>query len=334
MKILVTGGAGYIGSHIVRALRQTGHGVLVLDNLSKGHRDAVRDVELIEADLADRARLTEIFARERIDGVIHLAAASLVGESMTKPAEYYANNVINGFNLLEVMREYNTRFIVFSSTAAVYGEPVRVPIDEAHPTLPTNTYGRTKLYIEGMLEDYERAYGLKYISLRYFNAAGADPSGEIGEDHDPESHLIPIVLKQALGAESPLAIFGTDYDTPDGTCIRDYIHVNDLASAHLLAIEALRAGGQSAIYNLGNNQGYSVRQVIETASRVVGKEIVACEKERRPGDPAVLVASSDRIKAELGWKPGYPELEQIIATAWNWHKSHPQGYGIRLPLTR
>lgn len=328
MKILVTGGAGYIGSHVVRALQQTEHEIIVLDNLSKGHRAAVKGVTFVEADLADRARLAEIFAQEGVEGVIHLAASSLVGESMTKPAAYYANNVLNGFNLLEVMREHGTRFIVFSSTAAVYGEPEGLPIDETHPTQPTNTYGRTKLHFEGMLADYERAYGLKYISLRYFNAAGADPSGEIGEDHDPESHLIPIVLKQALGETSPLAIFGTDYDTPDGTCIRDYIHVNDLASAHLLAIEALRTGGKSAIYNLGNNQGYSVREVIETASRVVGNPIVACEKERRPGDPAVLVASSERLKAELGWKPQFPELEQIIATAWNWHKNHPQGYGL------
>lgn len=327
MKILVTGGAGYIGSHVVRALQQTEHEIIVLDNLSKGHRGALRGVRLIEADLADRSRLNDIFAAEQVDGVIHLAAVSLVGESMTSPAMYYANNVLNGFNLLEAMREHGTRFLVFSSTAAVYGEPEQVPIDETHPTQPTNTYGRTKLHFEGMLADYDRAYGLKYISLRYFNAAGADPSGEIGEDHDPESHLIPIVLKQALGEQSPLAIFGTDYATPDGTCIRDYIHVNDLASAHLLAIEALRAGEKSAIYNLGNNQGYSVREVIETASRVVGEEILACEKQRRPGDPAVLVASSERLQAELGWKPQYPDLEQIIATAWNWHKNHPYGYG-------
>lgn len=326
MRILVTGGAGYIGSHVVKALQATEHEIVVLDNLTKGHKQAVQGVRLIEADLADAERLAEIFASTMIDGVIHLAADSQVGESMENPAKYYRNNVLNGFNLLEAMRAAGTRLLVFSSTAAVYGEPEVVPITEEHPTRPTNTYGRTKLHFEEMLADYERAYGLKYISLRYFNAAGADSSGEIGEDHDPESHLIPIVLRQVLGGGAPLAIFGTDYATPDGTCVRDYIHVNDLASAHLLAIEALARGAQSSVYNLGNSKGYSVREVIETASKVVGQPIAAFEHPRRAGDPAVLIASSERLKRELGWEPQFPELETIIATAWKWHKDHPNGY--------
>lgn len=327
MKILVTGGAGYIGSHVVRALRGSEHEIIVLDNLSKGHRAALQGVRLIEADLNDRGALERIFSGEGIEGVIHLAAESLVGESMEQPAKYYAGNLLNGFNLLEVMRKYGTRYLVFSSTAAVYGEPEECPIRENHPMRPTNTYGRTKLFFEAMLADYERAYGLKYISLRYFNAAGADPSGEIGEDHNPESHLIPIVLKQPLGAKTPMAIYGSDYLTPDGTCIRDYIHVNDLAAAHLLALKALESGRPSAIYNLGNNQGYSVKEVIETACEVVGEEIEVFEQPRRAGDPAILVADSTKIRTELGWTPQYPKLWTIIETAWQWHKSHPEGYG-------
>lgn len=327
MKILVTGGAGYIGSHVVKALAETGdHEILVIDNLQKGHGDAVQSTNLLQIDLADQAGLEEIFINHQIDGVIHLAADSLVGESMENPAKYYYNNVVNGYNLLEAMRKYNTKYIVFSSTAAVYGEPDEVPITEDHPTSPTNVYGRTKLHFEEMLQDYDQAYGIKYISLRYFNASGADLSGEIGEDHHPETHLIPIVFQKALGQRDRLAIFGTDYPTSDGTCVRDYIHVNDLADAHILAIEALAKGRCSTIYNLGNGKGYSVREVINVASKVVGQEIPATEEERRSGDPAVLIASSERIMEELNWQPKYPDLETIIATAWKWHQSYPGGY--------
>ncbi|MCK4258477.1 MAG: UDP-glucose 4-epimerase GalE [Halanaerobiales bacterium] len=326
MKILVTGGAGYIGSHVVNALLGTEYEIVVLDNLQKGHQDALIGGKFIEGDLADRQKLSEIFAEHQIEGVIHLAADSLVGESMENPSKYYYNNVLNGYNLLEVMREHSTRYIVFSSTAAVYGEPEEIPITEDHPTRPTNVYGKTKLHFEDMLVDYEKAYGIKHICLRYFNAAGADISGRIGEDHNPESHLIPIVLQKVLGLRENLAIFGTDYNTPDGTCIRDYIHVNDLATAHILAIEKLFDGFDSKIYNLGNGVGFSVREVIETASQVVGKPIPALEHPRRTGDPAILIASSDKIKKELDWKPEYPELKKIIETAWNWHKNHPDGY--------
>lgn len=326
MKILVTGGAGYIGSHVVKALSNTHHQILILDNLQKGHIDAIKAGEFLHADLADQNRLDEIFDQHKIDGVIHLAADSLVGESMENPAKYYFNNVVNGFNLLEAMKKYGTKYLVFSSTAAVYGEPEEVPIEEDHLSCPTNVYGRSKLHFEEMLADYDRAYGLKYISLRYFNAAGADPSGEIGEDHTPESHLIPIVLQKVLGQREKLAIFGTDYNTSDGTCIRDYIHVNDLADAHILAIEALAQGKESSIYNLGNGKGYSVQEVINTASSVVGEEIQAMEEGRRPGDPAVLIASSEKIMRELNWEPKYPDLKTIIETAWRWHKTHPEGY--------
>lgn len=326
MKILVTGGAGYIGSHVVNALLATEYEIVVLDNLQKGHRYAVLGGKLIEADLADRQRLEQVFQEHNIAGVIHLAADSLVGESMEDPAKYYYNNVLNGYNLLEVMRQFGTRYFVFSSTAAVYGNPEMVPIVEDHPTRPTNVYGRTKLHFEEMLADYEKAYGMKYVSLRYFNAAGADKLGRIGEDHQPETHLIPIILQYVLSQRSELKIFGTDYDTPDGTCIRDYIHVNDLSEAHILAIEWLFDGGDSRIYNLGNGAGYSVREVIKTAGKIINSEIQAIETTRRPGDPAILVASSERIKKELGWTPKYPELEKIIQSAWKWHQEHPEGF--------
>lgn len=326
MKILVTGGAGYIGSHVVKALSSTNHQILVLDNLQKGHVNAIKAGEFFRTDLANHDRLIEIFDQHRIEGVIHLAADSLVGESMENPAKYYFNNVVNGYNLLEAMRKHGTKYLVFSSTAAVYGEPKEVPIKEDHLTCPTNVYGRSKLHFEKMLADYDRAYGLKYISLRYFNAAGADASGEIGEDHNPESHLIPIVLQKVLGQREKLEIFGTDYNTSDGTCIRDYIHVNDLADAHILAIEALAQGKESSIYNLGNGKGYSVREVINTASMVIGEKIEAIEKDRRPGDPAVLIASSEKIMQELNWQPKFPDLKTIIETAWRWHQAYPEGY--------
>lgn len=318
--ILVTGGAGYIGSHIGKKLAEAGYNVIVLDNLSKGHREAVLRGKLIVGDLADMDLLDRIMKEEEIEGVIHLAADSLVGESMEKPGKYYRNNVANGLNLLEAMVNNGVKYIVFSSTAAVYGEPEEIPITEEHPTNPENTYGESKLFFEKMLKRYDEIHGLKYVSLRYFNAAGADLSGQIGEAHDPETHLIPIVLQKALGIRDKLYIFGDDYPTKDGTCIRDYIHVEDLADAHILAVEALVKGMESRVYNLGNGEGYSVKEVIEVAEEVVGKEIDAEIAERRPGDPAVLVASSDKIKRELGWKPLYPDLRTIIESAWRWHK--------------
>ncbi|MFI5360064.1 MAG: UDP-glucose 4-epimerase GalE [Halanaerobiales bacterium] len=318
--ILVTGGAGYIGSHIGKKLAEAGYNVIVLDNLSKGHREAVLKGKLIVGDLADMDLLDRIMKEEEIEGVIHLAADSLVGESMEKPGKYYRNNVANGLNLLEAMVNNGVKYIVFSSTAAVYGEPEEIPITEEHPTNPENTYGESKLFFEKMLKRYDEIHGLKYVSLRYFNAAGADLSGQIGEAHDPETHLIPIVLQKVLGIREKFYIFGDDYPTKDGTCIRDYIHVEDLADAHILAVEALVKGMESRVYNLGNGEGYSVKEVIEVAEEVVGKEIDAEIAERRPGDPAVLVASSDKIKRELGWKPLYPDLRTIIESAWRWHK--------------
>lgn len=320
MKILVTGGAGYIGSHVVKSLIEAGNSVVTLDNLSKGHREAVLGGRFIEGDLEDSKLLNRIMAEEKIEGVIHLAAHSLVGESMEDPGKYYYNNVANGLNLLEAMVNHGVKYIVFSSTAAVYGEPEEIPIPEDHPTQPTNTYGESKLFFEKMLDRYEQIYGLKYISLRYFNAAGADPEGRIGEAHNPETHLIPIVLQKALGLREKFYIFGDDYPTRDGSCIRDYIHVSDLARAHILAINGLAGGIDSSIFNLGNGEGYSVKEVIETAGEVVGREIVAEIGERRPGDPAVLVASSEKIRTELGWEPRYPDLKTIIETAWNWQK--------------
>ena len=320
MKILVTGGAGYIGSHVVKSLLKAGHEVIVLDNLVKGHQEAVVGGKFIKGDLKDKELLDEVMKKYNIKGVIHLAAHSLVGESMEDPGKYYFNNVSNGVNLLEAMVNNNVNYIVFSSTAAVYGEPEDIPITEDHPLQPTNTYGESKLFFEKILSRYQQIYDLKYVSLRYFNAAGADPEGEIGEEHDPETHLIPIVLQKALGERDELYIFGNDYPTRDGTCIRDYIHVNDLAQAHILAVEGLADGNNSNIYNLGNGEGYSVKEVIDTASEVIGREIEAKMGDRRPGDPAVLVASSDKIKNDLDWNPEYPDLKTIIKTAWEWHQ--------------
>ncbi len=326
MKVLVAGGAGYIGSQVALDLARAGHEPVVLDNLVKGHREAVLRGTFVQGDINQFDLVTELMTKEKIEAVIHLAAHSLVGESVHNPAKYFRNNIANGQVLLDAMVASGVKYIVFSSTAAVYGEPERVPIPEDHPKNPTNPYGFSKLTFEGMLRFYEGAYGLRYISLRYFNAAGADPEAEIGEDHDPETHLIPIVLKTALGVREHIQLYGTDYPTPDGTCIRDYIHVADLSQAHLLALEALAGGKESTIYNLGNGQGYSNKEVIETARRVTGKEIKVIDAPRRPGDPAVLVASSAKIQAELGWKPKYPELDRIIATAWRWHQRHPNGY--------
>ncbi len=320
LNILVTGGAGYIGSHIVQSLLQANNRVIVLDNLSKGHREAVPVDVFIEGDLADRGLLDRIFREEVVDGVIHLAADSLVAESMAKPGRYYYNNICNGLNLLEAMVEHQVKYLVFSSTAAVYGEPEVIPIPEEHPTIPTNPYGESKLFFEKILARYQQIHHLQYISLRYFNAAGADPAGQIGEAHHPETHLIPLVLKQALGSSDKFYLFGDDYPTEDGSCIRDYIHVNDLAQAHLLALHSLTAGMDSAIYNLGNGQGYSVKEVLQVAGEVTGKLIETEIRPRRAGDPAVLVASSKKIKEQLGWQPCVIDLKEIIETAWQWHR--------------
>jgi UDP-glucose 4-epimerase len=321
MSILVTGGAGYIGSHVLKRLLEAGYDAVTIDNLKKGHKKAVLGGEFIEGDIGDKELLQSIFTEHDIKGVIHLAADSLVGESMEDPGKYYHNNVAKALNLLEVMVENNVNYLVFSSTAAVYGEPEAIPIVEEHPTKPENVYGESKLFFEKILKRYDQIHGLKYISLRYFNAAGADPEGKIGEAHDPETHLIPIVLQTALGIRDKIYIFGDDYPTKDGSCVRDYIHVNDLADAHVLAIEALADGKNSDIYNLGCGDGYSVKEVIETAKKVTQKDFKVEVSDRRAGDPAVLIASSEKIKNDLSWEPAYQDLEKIISTAWEWHKS-------------
>lgn len=326
MKVLVAGGAGYIGSHVNLDLNRQGHETVVLDNLAKGHREAVLAGKLIEGDISDFNLVTRVLQEEKIDAVVHLAAFSLVGESVGQPGKYFRNNINGGQILLEAMMAAGVKRIVFSSTAAVYGEPEKIPIPEDHSKNPTNPYGFSKLTFEGMMKAYDQAHGLRFISLRYFNAAGADSEGRIGEDHQPESHLIPIVLQTALGQRDHLDLYGTDYPTNDGTCIRDYIHVSDLSQVHILALGTLMHDVPSQVYNLGNGQGYSNRQVIETAQRVTGIQITIKEGPRRPGDPAVLVASSDRIRNELGWNPRYPRLETIIGDAWRWHQNHPQGY--------
>ncbi len=317
MRVAVTGGAGYIGSVVVEVLRAGAHDVLVVDNLSKGHREAVGDCPFAEIDLADRARVATQLRQFRCEAVIHMAAHSLVGESVTDPAKYYDNNVTNGLSLLGAMRDAGVPRLVFSSTAAVYGEPAKQPIVESDPTQPTNPYGDTKLAFERALRWYAAAYGLSSISLRYFNAAGA--TQQHGEQHEPETHLIPLVLQAAAQRRPCVTLFGTDYPTPDGTCVRDYIHVEDLARAHVLALGALGEAGVCRAYNLGcGGRGYSVREVLDTAMRVTGREIPTVLAPRRPGDPAVLVAASDAIGRELGWVPQHRELESIIASAWNW----------------
>ncbi|MFA4932009.1 MAG: UDP-glucose 4-epimerase GalE [Caldisericia bacterium] len=321
--VLVTGGAGYIGSHTVRRLVQNGYRVAVLDNLSKGHRWAVpEDVPLIVGDIADTAQVAMTIRQFHVRSIVHFAASSLVGESMIEPRAYYANNVTGTLHLLDAMRATEVDRIVFSSSAAVYGEPASVPIDEDSTLAPTNVYGRTKLIIEGILHDYAVAYGLRSVSLRYFNAAGADPDGGIGEDHDPETHLIPLVLQAAAGRRPSVSVFGSDYPTADGTCIRDYVHVSDLADAHVLALESLERQTE-ATYNLGNGEGFSVRQIIETAQRIVGHNIPILEAGRRVGDPAVLVAGNLRACRELGWAPQLADLEAIVRTAWNWEQHRP-----------
>lgn len=326
MAILVTGGAGYIGSHTVAELLDARENVVVLDNLQKGHKGAVLGGKFCQGDLRDEAFLDQVFKENDIDSVIHFAADSLVGESVSEPLKYYNNNVVSTLRLLTKMKEYGVKKIVFSSTAATYGEPENIPILETDRTLPTNPYGETKLAVEKALKWADQAYGIKYATLRYFNAAGAHISGKIGEDHAPESHLIPIILQVALGKREAIQIFGEDYATPDGSCIRDYIHVTDLAQAHVLALKKLRDGGESSIYNLGNGKGFSVKEVVQLARKVTGINIKEVMADRRPGDPAVLVASSDKIQKELHWEPKYNDLATIIETAWKWHKDHPNGF--------
>ena len=324
MQVLVTGAAGYVGSIVAEALIERGFAVIVLDNLQAGHRAAVHSEALfIQADLADTDTLDRVFQEHEIDAVMHMAAEALIAESMTDPHRFFTGNVRYGMNLLDAMLTHGVLRIIFSSTAAVYGEPDSVPITEDAPRKPVNSYGESKLMFERILDWYHQAYRLKYVSLRYFNAAGA--SERFGEHHDPETHLIPLVLRVALGQREHVQVYGTDYDTPDGTCIRDYIHVVDLTWAHVLALENLDRLS-ARVYNLGNGDGYSVLQVIETVRQVTGHPIPAIPAPRRPGDPARLVASSQRIRAELGWEPQYPDLRTIVETAWRWHQAHPNGY--------
>ncbi len=321
--ILVTGGAGYIGSHAVLALKRVGYDVVILDNLVYGHRDLVEkvlQVELVVGDTGDRTLLDNLFNTHNIAAVMHFAAFAYVGESVTDPAKYYRNNVLGTLTLLEAMLAASIKKFVFSSTCATYGVPEFVPITEDHPQNPINPYGATKLMVERILSDFDVAYGLKSVRFRYFNAAGADPNGKLGEDHNPETHLIPLVLLTALGQREFISIFGTDYPTPDGTCIRDYIHVSDLADAHILGLEYLLKGSDSEVFNLGNGNGFSVREVIETTQLVTGKDIKVLECDRRPGDPAVLIGSSDKARNILGWQPQYSSLKEIIAHAWQWHQ--------------
>lgn len=322
MKVLVVGGAGYIGSHMVKMLHLAGHEVVTLDNLSNGYRDAVLFGEFVEGDIADRGLLKTLFSKHEFDGVMHFASYIQVGESVEKPSMYYENNVSNTLTLLSAMVDAGIKSFIFSSTAAIFGEPEYTPIDENHHKHPINPYGQSKLMVEQILNDFDSAYGMKSVCLRYFNAAGADADCELGERHIPETHLLPLVLQAASGRRKAISIFGTDYDTPDGTCIRDYIHIEDLCSAHLLALESLVSGGNSKAYNMGNGQGYSIRDVIDTVKKVTGKEFEVVESPRREGDPARLVADSMQLQADLGWKPKYSDLETIIQHAWNWEQKH------------
>lgn len=321
--ILVTGGAGYIGSHTVLALCEQGYKVVVLDNLVYGHRDlieAVLDVELIAGDIGDYDLLVDILKSRNISSIIHFAAYAYVGESCENPGKYYRNNVVSTLTLLEAMRDTGVKNIVFSSTCATYGTPDAIPITESQVQRPINPYGMTKLTVERMLKDFDAAHGIKFVAFRYFNAAGADPEGRLGEDHDPETHLIPLVLQVGLGTRDNISIFGTDYPTPDGTCIRDYIHVSDLAEAHILGLSFLAKGNSSDVFNLGNGSGFSVKEVIEAARQVTGKEIPAVECDRRPGDPPSLVGASEKARKTLGWNPKYADIVTILEHAWQWHQ--------------
>lgn len=320
MAILVCGGAGYIGSHINKALHQEGYETVVFDSLIYGHREAVKWGAFVKGDLANSDDLEAVFRDHDIDAVFHFAAFTYVGESVENPEKYYYNNVGNTLNLLKVMRKHGCNKIIFSSTCATYGEPEKLPLTEDMPQHPINPYGATKLMVERIFKDYHAAYGLEFVVLRYFNAAGADPDGEIGESHNPETHLIPLVLDAASGKRADIKVFGTDYDTPDGSCIRDYVHVTDLASAHLLALHHLEAGKGSDFFNLGNAQGTSVLEVVEAARRVTGKDFKATITERRPGDPPKLVGSSEKAMRVLGWRPRFADIDVIVKHAWNWHQ--------------
>ncbi|MDD5464068.1 MAG: UDP-glucose 4-epimerase GalE [Candidatus Moranbacteria bacterium] len=326
MKILVTGGAGYIGSHTVRKLKGAGHNIVIFDNLSSGHKDAIKNFELFEGDLANKQDIEKVFSQHKFDAVVHFAGSIEAGESMTDPKRFFNNNFVCGLNLLEAMLKYDIKKIVFSSTAAVYGEPTKMPIEETDPKSPTNVYGQTKLMFEQVLDAYDNAYGLKSVCLRYFNATGADPSGEIGPDHKNKTHLLTLTLLTALGKRDSIKIFGTDYPTPDGTGVRDYVHVNDLADAHVLALNYLEKNNTSDKFNLGNEKGTSVREVIEMSKKITGVDFKIIEEPRRVGDPANLFASSQKAQKILGWKPQFPKMEQIVETAWNWHKKHPEGF--------
>lgn len=323
MRLLVIGGAGYIGSHMVKSLVQLGHTVVVVDNLSTGYRDAVGGARFYELDIADASSLTHHFNAQNFDAVLHFASFIQVGESVVQPDKYYQNNLVATLSLLDAMRDAGIQKFIFSSTAAVYGDPEYVPIDEAHPKLAINPYGRSKWMVEQVLQDYDRAYGLKSVCLRYFNAAGADPEGILGERHDPETHLIPLILQAASGRRESISVFGQDYDTPDGTCIRDYIHVSDLVDAHVKALMYLDSGDSSAAFNLGNGNGFSVKEVIAAAERVTGKTIPVVYGERRAGDPPRLVADATLAKKVLGWNPRYLDLDRIVADAWAWEQKWP-----------
>jgi UDP-glucose-4-epimerase GalE len=324
--VLVTGGAGYIGSHAAKALHASGYRVVVYDNLSMGHRQAARYGEFVEGDICDTASIRETLRKHEISAVMHFAAILDVGESVREPVRYYQNNVKGTLSVLEAMSAESVRYFVFSSTCATYGEPIETPIVETHPQRPINSYGETKLAIERALPHFERAYDLHFVALRYFNAAGADPDGEIGEDHSPEIHVIPRAIEAANGGPG-LEVFGDDYPTPDGTCLRDYVHVTDLADAHVKALEAIVETGKSGAYNLGTGRPHSVREVIESVERTVGKPVPWRLAPRRPGDPAVLYAAPHKAQSELHWTPRFSSIDAIVGTAWNWHRSHPQGYG-------
>ena len=324
MKVLVVGGAGYIGSHMVKMLSKAGHDVVTLDNLSNGYKDAVKYGEFVEGDIADAVMLDRLFSDNVFDGVMHFASYIQVGESVEKPSMYYRNNVSNTQVLLDAMVEHGVKCFIFSSTAATFGEPDYTPIDEVHVQKPINPYGHSKLMVEQILRDFDHAYGLKSVSLRYFNAAGADPDGELGERHIPETHLIPLVLQAASGRRDNITIFGTDYDTPDGTCVRDYIHINDLCSAHLLGLEHLVAGGETRAYNMGNGQGYSIKELIDIAKDVTATDFTVLTGERRDGDPARLVADSSLLQKELGWKPEFAGLDVILRHAWEWELKYDE----------
>ncbi|MGG3467572.1 UDP-glucose 4-epimerase GalE [Neobacillus pocheonensis] len=327
MSVLVLGGAGYVGSHAVYQLIDQGYPVVVIDNLQTGHLGAVHpEARFYQGDIRSREFMRSVFEKEKIEAILHFAANSLVGESMVEPLKYFDNNVYGTQIILEMMKEFGVKHIVFSSTAAVYGEPKEVPITEEAQTMPTNTYGETKLAMEKMIAWCEQAFGIKYVSLRYFNVAGSKGDGQIGEDHNPETHLIPVVLEAALGKRPAVTIFGDDYDTADGTCVRDFIHVEDLIEAHLLALKFLQNGGESHIFNLGSSQGFSVKEIVETARTVTGIDIPVQMGERRSGDPSTLIASSEKAKQLLGWNPARTSIQQIISDAWNWHKHNPNGY--------